>query len=41
MIDAWVDDWGKDYAGTIRLEAGVPVPIVLDYFEDYGGAEVH
>ena len=25
----------------MTLEARVPVPIVLDYFEDFGGAEVH
>ena len=41
VIDEWKDDWGKDYSGTIALKAGVPVSIVLDYFESEGGAELH
>ncbi len=38
VVDAWVDDWDIEYAGSIRLEAGRKYAIRMEYFEHWGDA---
>ena len=38
VIDGWVDDWGTEYTGKLKLKAGQSYDLRLDYFEDFGGA---
>lgn len=38
LVDSWIDDWNKEYTGTIALTAGQKYDIRLEYFENYGGA---
>ncbi|MBN2486115.1 MAG: RICIN domain-containing protein [Bacteroidales bacterium] len=38
IIDAWADNWGVEYTGTINLVAGFKYDIKLEYFENWGGA---
>jgi autotransporter-associated beta strand protein len=38
VIDGWVDDWNQYYSGSLSLEAGQKVDLVLEYFENNGGA---
>ena len=38
VIDAWTTHSSRVDSGTITLTAGVPVPIVLEYFEATGSA---
>jgi len=40
VIDALVNDWGVEYKGKIYLEGGVRYPIMLEYFDAFGGASV-
>lgn len=40
IINAWVNDWNKEYSGTIDLTGGQKYPITLDYFEMSGGASI-
>ncbi|MEV0347556.1 PA14 domain-containing protein [Nonomuraea sp. NPDC050680] len=42
VIDHWVDDWDREQAGTpIALEAGKDYDIKVEYFEHFGGANLH
>lgn len=42
VIDHWVDDWDKEQVGTpIALEAGKAYDFKLEYFEHFGGANLH
>ncbi|WP_375418697.1 PA14 domain-containing protein [uncultured Hymenobacter sp.] len=36
IINAWVNDWDREYAGKVRLTAGQKVNIRLEYFDDAG-----
>ena len=40
LIEEWSDTWGVTDTGTINLQAGERYPIVLDYFDNTGGANV-
>src|SRR5690606_2496683 len=40
IIDKWVDQYRTEWSGKIRLTAGKPVPIRLDYYENAGDALV-
>ncbi len=40
IIDEWVSDWDTPYSGSITLVAGEKHTIVIDYFEDAGGASI-
>ncbi|GHB32852.1 hydrolase [Streptomyces viridiviolaceus] len=41
-IDHWVDDWDREQtAEPIDLTAGQPYDIKLEYFEHYGGSNLH
>ncbi len=40
LVDQWVDNWGTDYSGTLTLTAGQKYDIRIDYFENYGGANI-
>lgn len=43
LIDFWVDKWDLEQTATrtVHLEAGVPVPIRFDLFQNTGGANIH
>ena len=41
VIDKWVPQGTTAWSGSLALTAGQAVPIVLEYFEDGGGAEAH
>jgi hypothetical protein len=42
VIDHWVDDWDTEQAGTpISLEAGRKYDVKVEYFEHFGGANLH
>ncbi|MFD1546395.1 PA14 domain-containing protein [Nonomuraea guangzhouensis] len=42
VIDHWVDDWDREQVGTpIALEAGKDYDIKVEYFEHFGGANLH
>jgi hypothetical protein len=38
LVNKWVDMGPTEWSGTINLTAGVPVTIVLEYYEQGGGA---
>lgn len=40
LIDEWVDDWDVTHETTIQLEAGKKYDIMIEYFENYGGANI-
>lgn len=40
LVDQWVDNWGTDYSGTLTLTAGQKYDIRIDYFENYGAANI-
>ncbi|HEX6288136.1 MAG TPA: PA14 domain-containing protein [Herpetosiphonaceae bacterium] len=40
LIDDWRDHAVSEHQGTIRLQAGVPVSIRLEYYENHGNAVV-
>lgn len=40
IIDRWVDDWNIEYTGGIALTAGRKYDIVVEYFENWGGANI-
>ncbi len=40
LIDGWVPQAPTEYAANIDLTAGVPVEVLLEFFEDGGGAYV-
>lgn len=40
VIDKWINDYNIDYAGNIKLEGGKKYDIKLEYFEDFGGANI-
>lgn len=42
IIDYWVNDWDKEQTSEpIRLEAGKKYDIKIEYFEDFGGANLY
>ncbi|MBA4494315.1 FIMAH domain-containing protein [Paenactinomyces guangxiensis] len=42
IIDHWVDDWDKEQIGKpITLEAGKKYDIKVEYFENWGGANLY
>ncbi|MFJ9038952.1 PA14 domain-containing protein [Streptomyces sp. NPDC102406] len=42
VIDHWVDDWDKEQTSeAVRLTAGEAVDIKVEYFEHYGGSNLH
>lgn len=38
VIDAWSGNAPTEFSGEFDLEAGVRIPIVVEYFDDHGGA---
>lgn len=40
VIDKWINDYDIDYTGQIQLEAGRKYDIKIEYFEDFGGANI-
>jgi len=38
IINAWIDQGATEHSGTISLNAGQPVSIVMEYYENSGGA---
>jgi hypothetical protein len=40
IIDQWIDNWDITYSGTIALQAGQKYDIKIEYFENYGGANI-
>jgi hypothetical protein len=38
LVDTWTDPPAKEAGGTVALEAGKKVPIVLEYYQGTGGA---
>jgi hypothetical protein len=38
VIDKWLNDWDIEYSGTITLNGGQQYDIILEYFENNGGA---
>lgn len=40
IIDKWVDQYRTEWSGRIRLRAGKPVPVRLEYYEREGDALV-
>ncbi|UII24024.1 PA14 domain-containing protein [Fulvivirga ligni] len=40
VIDKWLDDWDITYTGQIALQAGEQYDIKIEYFENYGGANI-
>ncbi|QOV33892.1 glycoside hydrolase family 2 [Streptomyces ferrugineus] len=41
-IDHWVDDWGREQtAAPVELTAGTAYDIKVEYFEHYGGSNLH
>ena len=38
LVNRWVDQGPTEWTGTISLTAGVKVPIIMEYFENGGGA---
>jgi hypothetical protein len=42
VIDHWVDDWDKEQTGIpVALEAGRRYDLKIEYFEHFGGANLH
>jgi len=42
IIDHWVDDWGNPQTSTpIALQAGQKYDIKVEFFEDFGGSNLH
>ena len=42
LIDHWVDDWNREQtAAPIELTAGTAYDIKIEYFEHYGGSNLH
>ncbi|MEV2211975.1 PA14 domain-containing protein [Streptomyces sp. NPDC050997] len=42
LIDHWVDDWDREQtAAPIELTAGTAYDIKIEYFEHYGGSNLH
>ncbi|MFE7168628.1 PA14 domain-containing protein [Streptomyces sp. NPDC057616] len=42
VIDHWVDDWDREQTGTpVDLTAGKAYDIKVEYFEHYGGSNLH
>ncbi|MEU6370394.1 PA14 domain-containing protein [Streptomyces sp. NPDC046931] len=42
VIDHWVDDWDREQAGqSVELTAGKAYGIKVEYFEHYGGSNLH
>ncbi|QQM46077.1 PA14 domain-containing protein [Streptomyces liliifuscus] len=42
VIDHWVDDWDREQAGApVELTAGKAYDIKIEYFEHYGGSNLH
>lgn len=42
VIDHWVDDWDREQtAQPVELTAGVAYDIKVEYFEHYGGSNLH
>ncbi|MEU0075875.1 PA14 domain-containing protein [Streptomyces sp. NPDC006332] len=42
LIDHWVDDWDREQtADPIELTAGTAYDIKIEYFEHYGGSNLH
>ncbi|MFF0163514.1 PA14 domain-containing protein [Streptomyces sp. NPDC005263] len=42
LIDHWVDDWDREQTATpIELTAGTAYDIKIEYFEHYGGSNLH
>ncbi|CAM5253545.1 hypothetical protein SALBM135S_07308 [Streptomyces alboniger] len=42
VIDHWVDDWDKEQTGApVELTAGKAYDIKVEYFEHYGGSNLH
>lgn len=42
MIDHWVDDWDREQVGSpIALEAGHRYDIKVEFFEHFGGSNLH
>ncbi|MES2731249.1 MAG: family 43 glycosylhydrolase [Bacteroidota bacterium] len=40
IVDKWLDDFNKEYNGSISLQAGKKYSIRLEYFEKDGGANI-
>lgn len=40
VVNKWVDDGGTEASGTITLDAGQQYDVVLEYYENGGGAKV-
>ncbi|MBN2485785.1 MAG: T9SS type A sorting domain-containing protein [Bacteroidales bacterium] len=40
IIDKWIDNWDITYSGTIALNANQKYDIKVEYFENYGGANI-
>lgn len=38
LVEQWINQGPTEVGGNIALTAGVPVPIVMEYFENTGGA---
>ncbi|MGW0655331.1 PA14 domain-containing protein, partial [Streptomyces umbrinus] len=42
VIDHWVDDWDREQTGQpVELTAGKAYDIKIEYFEHYGGSNLH
>jgi hypothetical protein len=41
VIDKWIDDWDVTYSGTIALSANQKYDIMVEYFENSGGAYIN
>lgn len=41
VIDKWIDQGPTPWSGSLALTAGQAVPVVLEYYENGGGAEAH
>lgn len=42
VIDHWVDDWDREQTSTpVELTAGTAYDIKVEYFEHYGGSNLH
>ena len=42
VIDHWVDDWDREQTGApVELTAGKAYDIKIEYFEHYGGSNLH
>lgn len=40
VIDKWLNDWDIEYSGNITLTAGQKYDIKIEYYEDFGGANI-